>query len=371
MLTDSRSTYIELKVHGTNVVPAHKTEHLRFAISTVNLRVVSTPPPHKTGLWNVELEYQVWKSSSNPTSSKWKRLTRFDSSAIIVSKTANHSSIRAAVDSARPGGVVIVEPGHYIEDIHIAKPLELLTNVEGGKTLIVGQLIIESSNVTVGGFQFRALNPLKSSLMVKNATFVSVQNCQFYGNKQIKFSSHHSTSTLLLQTSKNVYLFNNFFEDCSLGLAIEDCTECDIVGNRFTSCLTAFQTFSSPNVKITRNFFSRNLVAFEVDSLDCVSRMLDENILEKNSAIVKKDQVLSRTDLEVLLDHSLVPKKLLSHSEFQYPAISSKVFIYGSCSMEPGQTPLFQSPTPCVYIRSELWCILYANCVPFNFTALQ
>ena len=357
MQTNLTSSYIKLKVHGIKVVPVRRAEYLEFAISTVNLRVVSTPPPHKTGLWNVELEYQVWKSSLNPTNSKWKRLTRFDSSAMIVSKTADHSSIQAAVDSARPGGVVIVEPGHYIEDIHVAKPLELLVSEEGGKTLIVGQLTIESSNVTVGGFQFHALNSLKSSLVVKNATFVSVQNCQFYGNKQFKFlthSSHCHTSTLLLQNSKNVNLFNNLFQDCSLGLSMDECTKCDIVGNSFTSCLTAFRTFSSPHVKITRNYFSRNLVAFEVDNLDLVSHVLDENILENNSAIVKKDQVLTRTDLEVLLDHSLLPEKPQSHSEFTDPAISSRVFIYGSCDMEPGQAPLFQSPNLCIYVRGEL-----------------
>ncbi len=343
-----------MKVHGSRVVPVQISEQLISAATAMSLNIVAIPPPHKIGLWIVELEYQIWNSSLN---SEWKRLTQFDSKVMVVDKTGTYTSMQAAVDSARPGGVVIVEPGHYFEDLHVAKPLKLLVRGDSSRTLIFGQLIIESTNVTVDGFQFHALNSLKSSLVVKNTTFVSIQNCQFYGNKQFKFISHSDhccTSALRLQNSVNFYLINSYFQDSSVGLAINNCTKCSIVGNSFTSCVAAFQSVSSNSIKISRNYFVRNLVALEIDSLELIDHILDKNVFEKNSAIVKKDKVLSRTDLEVLIDHSLVSKKQLSHFEFEDLAVSPKVLIYGSCDMESGQIPHFQSPDPCVYIRSEL-----------------
>ena len=336
------------------MVPVHLSEQLGSEFTTLNLRVVAVPPPHKIGLWIVELEYQVCDYSSN---SEWKQLTRSDLEAVIVDKTNPYTSIQAAVDSARPGGVVIVEPGNYFEDLHITKPLKLLARGDRSRTLIFGQLIIESSNVTVDGFQFHALNSLKSSLVVKNMTFVSIQNCHFYGNKQFKFlshSSHHRTSALHLQNSENFYLINSLFQDCSVGLSISNCTRCSIIGNSFTSCVAAFQMLSPNNIQIIRNYFVQNLVALESDSLELIDHILDKNVFEKNSAMVKKDKVLSRTDLEVLINHSLVSKKQLSHFEFEDLAVSPKVFVYGSCDMESGQIPHFQSPDPCVYIRGEL-----------------
>ena len=349
-----------MKVQGSRVVPVHMTEQLGSAFTTVNLKVVAMPPPNKIGLWNVELEYQVWNSSLNVTTSEWRRLTRYNSVAVVVSKTGTFTSIQAAIDSARPGGVVIVEPGHYVEDIHITKPLELLVRGDSSKTLLFGQLVIESSNVTVDSFQFHTLNPHKSSLIVKNTTSVSIENCQFYSNKQFKFLSHSNhprTSALRLQNSENFYLINSFFKDCSVGLAIDSCTKCNIVGNSFTSCLAAFQMSSSNSVQIARNYFVKNLVALEIDSLELIVHILDRNTFEKNSAVIKKDKLISRTDLEILIDHSLISKKQLSHYELEDLTLSPNVFIYGSCDMESEQTPHFQSPNPCVYIKGELYCI--------------
>ena len=331
------------------MIPVHVAEELESEFATVNLRIVAIPPPHKAGLWTMELEYQVWNSSLNL---EWKRLSRFGANVLVVGK---NDTIQVAIDSARPGGVIVIEPGHYFEDIHITKPLMLLAKGGSSGTLIFGRLTVESSNVTVGGFQFHALNSFKSSLIVKNTTSVSVQNCRFYGNKHFKFNSHYRMSALHLQNSKNFYLINSLFKDCSIGLAMNNCSGCNIVGNSFSSCVVAFQNFHSDSVKITRNHFIRNLVALERDSLELnVDHIVDNNVFEKNSAIIKKDKLLSRTDLEALVGHSLAPKNQLPHSESKDLAISSEVLIYGTCNPESEQAPHFQSPNPCTYLRGEL-----------------
>ena len=334
------------------MIPVHMAQQLESEFKSVNLRIVAIPPPHKAGLWIVELEYQVWNSSLN---SEWKWL---HSNATTVDKSGTYTTIQAAIDTVGPEGVIIVEPGHYFEDIRITKPMKLLARGESSRTLIFGQLIVESSNVTVDGFQFHTLNSLKSPLEVKNTTFVSIQNCRFYGNKQFKFlshSNHYPTSALRLQDSKNFYLINSLFKDFSVGLAIDNCTNCSIVGNSFTSCIAAVRTFPSDFVKFTRNYFVRNLVALESDSLEAVDRILDNNIFEKNSAIIKKDKLLSRTDLEVLIGRSIAPKSRLSRFETEDVAVSPEVFIYGTCDAECEQAPCFQSPNPCIYIRGELF----------------
>lgn len=337
------------------MIPVQIAERLESVFTTVNLRIIAIPPPHTAGLWIMEMEYQVWNSSMK---SEWKRLTRFDSkNAMVVDKTDTYTSIQAAIDSAGPGGVVIIEPSHYFEDIHITKPLKLLAREDSSETLIFGQLVVESSNVTVNGFQIHALNLLKSSLVVKNATSVSIQNCQFYGSKQFKFlshSNHHSTSALHLQNSDNFHLINNFFKDFSVGLSINNCTDCTIVGNSLTSCVAAVHTISSNGVKITRNYFVRNLVTLESESLELVDHILDNNIFEKNSAIFKRDKALSRIDLEELIGHSLAPKKQLSHFDSKDLAISPEVLIYGTCDAESEQHLRFQSYHPCIYIKGEL-----------------
>ena len=198
-----------MTVLGSRVLPAYVFEHFGATLETINLGVIATPPYNKSiGQWNLELEYQVWNSSSpKPIASEWKRLTKFDLTSVIVEKSGAYSSIQAAVDSASPESVIFVSPDHYLEDICISKPMTLLAGKNGQKAVIFGQILVESSNVTIDGFLFHALNSFKPSLVVINSSSVSILNCEFQSDKEIKFlmqlSHHPHTSALLLQTSQN------------------------------------------------------------------------------------------------------------------------------------------------------------------------
>lgn len=348
-----------MKAAGSKVVPVNMSENIQSSFTAINLKVLAVPPYNKTiGLWNLELEYQIWNSSRNPTNYEWKRVTWFnhtDPVTLVVHKNSKFSSIQAAVDSAKPGSVIIVNPGHYIEDVHITKPLRLLTGGEDShRTHIFGQLLIHSSNVTVDGFQFHTLNLLKSSLVVVNSSSVSIQNCKFQGDRELKFLSpyNHHMSAFYLQNSVNLYLINSIFKDCSIGLAIENCSDCNIVGNSFSSCLTGLQTSSSDGIRIVSNYLVKNLIALKVNDSVVFEHLLDENVFEKNSAVIKNDDKLfSRTDLEVMTDHPLGSKEQPSFSEG--PKLASEVLIYGSCEMELEQDRHFQSPNLCIYISGE------------------
>ena len=353
----STLSLIEMNAFGSRVVPVHVSGHLESTLETVNLRVIATPPHYnKTiGLWNLELEYQVWDLSQVQTNPQWKQLTQFSStSSLVVVKRTSYYSIQAAVDSALPGSIVIVDAGYYTEDVHINRPLKLMARKNGhGKTLIFGQVLIESSNVTVDGFLFHTMNSFKPSLIVVNSSSISIQNCEFRSDQENKFlsqSNHHHQhhpSAVHLQNSVNSRVINSFFKDCSLGLTIDNCTECSSIGNTFSSCIAAGQILSSHRVSITRNYFVRNTVALEVDSFKHLTQILNENIFEKNSVMIKKGKLFSRKELEVALDRPIRQEK--DSLSFEGPESSPKVLIYGSCEVKSEE----DVPDTCISIRGE------------------
>ena len=338
---------------GSRVLPAYVLENSGATLETINLGVIATPPYNKSiGQWNLELEYQVWNSSSpKPITSEWKRLTKFNLTSVVVEKSGAYSSIQAAVDSASPGSVIFVSPDHYVEDIYISKPLRLLSGKNGRKAMISGQILIESSNVTVDCFLFHALNSFKPSLVVINSSFVSILNCKFQSNKELKFLTqlghHPHTSALLLQTSQNLQIMNSLFRDCRVGLTIDDCTVCNVTGNTFSSCTTAMQSISSDSIRVTRNYFVRNFVALGIDSFEPLKHLLNGNIFEKNSVVIQNGTLSSTTELQLAIDHSIAEEQSLP---FKGPEIPSKVLIYGHLE----EHHHFQSPNPTfVYITGE------------------
>ena len=340
---------------GNRVIPVRVFEEIGSKFETINLRVVGTPPLYNRtiGLWNLELEYQVWNSSSKAATLEWKQLTQFNSVTLVVSRNGTYPSIQAAVDSANVGDVIFVSPGHYVGDIHISKPLSLLAGKNGRATVVFGQLLIESSNVTLDGFLFHTMSSFKPSLIIINSSSVSVLNCEFRGNREFKFVTrsdrHHRTSTIHLQNLVNSRIMNCLFKDCPVGITVENCTECNIIGDSFSSCLTAVQTVSSGSTHITRNYFEQNLIALDVDSLRPVAHFMDDNFFEKNSAMIRVNgRVFSRTDLEVAVNRSITNKRSFVSKRLK---ISSKTLVYGHSAM---QDPQYLSSEPFVYIKGEL-----------------
>lgn len=347
-----------MSVLGSRVLPAYIFEHLGATLEKINLGVIATPPYNKSiGQWNLELEYQVWNSSSlpKPITSEWKRLTKFDLTSVVVEKGGCYSSIQAAVEGANPGSVIFVSPDHYVEDIFISKPLRLLAGKNGPKTTIFGQILIESSNVTIDGFVFHTLNSFKPSLVVINSSSVSILNCEFRSNKELKFlmqiGHHPHTSALLLQTSQNLQIMNSLFKDCRAGLTIDNCTLCNVAGNTFHSCTAAMQTFSSDSIRVTRNYFVRNFVALGVDSFEVVKHLMNENIFEKNSVMIQNGTSFSTTELQLAVNHSVTDKQSFS---FKGPQMPSKVLIYGHSEEDHH----LQSPNPTfVHIMGEFFLL--------------
>lgn len=341
---------IEMTVVGSAVTPLHISENIDSTLDAISLRIVATPPCDRTvGLWNLKLEYQT--SNLLP----WKRVDRVSiSTSATVGKNSAYPSIQSAIDGIGSGGVVVVHPGHYNEDIRINKPLRLLMAGDGHKAILFGQLHIESSNVTVDGFQFHTTRRFKPSVTIVNSTFVSVQNCEFHGSKEVKFSTqsqHHRTSSLYLQNSVNVQVINSIFKDSAVGITINNCTGCGIRGSSFTSCFSAVQSFLSESINVARNYFSRNLAALEVDNLEYFSHVLDENVFEKNSAIAKTNgKLFSRSELEEIIGCSSVCG---TKTKFEQPEVSQTVLIYGSCEAELGSEPHPRSHDQCIYIKGE------------------
>lgn len=344
-----------MRALGSRVIPVHIFERLAM-FETINLGVIATPPYDRSvGQWNLELEYQVCNSSSpRPTTSEWKRLTKFNLTSVAVEKSGAYSSIQAAVDSVSPGSVIFVNPGHYVEDIYISKPLRLLTSKTGPKTIIFGQILIESSNVTIDGFLFHSTTPFKPSLKVINSSSVSILNCEFHSSKELKFLTqlghHPRTSALLLQTSQNLQVMNGLFKDCRVGVAIDDCTGCNITGSTFRSCITAVQAVSCGSVRITRNYFVQNFVALGIDNFELLEHILDENIFDRNSVMIQNGTFFSTTELQLAVNHSIADRQSFS---FKGPEISSKVLIYGHSEEDQSHSPTF------VYIRGEFYQYIY------------
>lgn len=333
---------MKLTASGTRILPVNISDNIELPLEAINLNVLAVHSLNtQSALWNLELEYQTG------TRSQWKQLAHSHSVTVDVGRKGAFTSIQAAVEGVPPGGVVNIGPGHYLEDVHIAKPV-VLRGVQGnGRAVVHGKVFIESSNVTVDGIQFSAVK----SLTIVDAHFVTIQNCEFHGSQKHKFTAHSNqiSSLLHVENSRNVKILNSIFSDCSLGLSIVNCSQCRAVGSTFTSCLTAVQAFSSESIIIMRNYFEQNLVALETDNFSHLPSALKENAFEKNSAMVKSSRLFSRTDLKDMFDLTILSSSDEQLLFFKPPAASSKVLVYGDCHAGSN----VPSTNPCVYIRGE------------------
>ena len=351
--SNNTACFISMKALGRNVVPFTSSGQFNTSCRMLDLKVMRRRPHLFTSLsqlsfasWNLELMYRTQKSQ------EWKCLHQFESSKAYYTVGVNRefNSIQEAVEGVPAGNVVLVDEGHYSEIIHITKPLKLLSVSGASRTIVLGQIMISSSNVTIDGFSFYSLNSTLSQMIVHNSSSISIQNCRFISNQKSDYISQQTAPLIQFKNSFNLLFINNFISDSKLGLLIENGTHSTIQTNAFESSSVAFKVVSSLETQVYANYFDKNVLALNIE---LASVYIVSNVFSRNLAVMETHNRTDDVTVGVNYGEGFSPLYLYSGHK---PTTISKVMVYGSC----GVSSQLGRRSACGYIQGMLH---YIDCV--------
>ncbi len=188
-------------------------------------------------------------------------------------------SIQAAVDAARPGGVIFIDPGTYLQTVTVAKPGIHLIGLSGG-----GGVVIENpgnadngitvagkgqgfdlENVTVEGFTDNGV--LLTGVQDFRLSHVTAVDNGEYGLFPVLSSdglienctaSGHADTGIYVGQSKDVLIRNCTAFDNVIGIEMENSTRVAAVGNESFNNTAGILIDLLPGLDV--NFASNNVI---------------------------------------------------------------------------------------------------------------
>jgi Right handed beta helix region len=135
------------------------------------------------------IEPRVRNRSDQPAGPVNLRVTKSASGT----RAGEHPSISAAVQAARPGDTIIVNPGDYLEFVRVDRTLSIVGAAQGNaKVVVAGDLWASGISVSchLEGIEFRAASPVKAyrervgdadaplmAIGVREGATLSIRNC--------------------------------------------------------------------------------------------------------------------------------------------------------------------------------------------------
>lgn len=259
----------------------------------------------------------------------------------------NGESIQRAISNIPPGGSILVQPGNYIENLYINKPVQIHSK---SASHIFGQIVVNASNVTLKGFTLYRLDPSSSALTITgHSSASSVLNCRIIGMPETKSLSQAGSAAAVNCTGCSELIFvNNIIENWKYGFRVDEEGSITVQSNVFRFCMAALEIVSTSTARLIRNFFVKNLLAIQIlqhKSIFVAQITAECNVFENNLAVVtSSDGVLeskisldglnyivgpsfdSETRLKPL--HHIYGSTLQSHPSLQMP---QRLHVSGSC----------------------------------------
>ncbi len=227
-----------------------------------------------------------------------------DSAVAAVGETS-YSTIQSAIDAASPGAVIEIEPGTYVENLTIDKPLTLRGNrqgdillqaadpespaisIRGGGLVAVSGFTITGSNVGVQVDETQVLLH-DNSISVQEA---GIQGWNFaqtgsvvMGNHFVGPSSGHvlyGTGLILLGVA-DWTVIGNTFEDLATGLLLAGGAAIHVENNQVSACGNGIRIGSVASVTLLQNEIVGNCVSGIVLS-ESAHVQLTENTIRSNA----------------------------------------------------------------------------------------
>ena len=217
----------------------------------------------------------------------------------------SYPTIQSAIDAASPGAVIEIEPGTYMENLTIDKPLTLRGNrqgdillqaadpespaisIRGGGLVAVSGFTITGSNAGVQVDETQVLLH-DNSISVQEA---GIQGWNFaqtgsvvMGNHFVGPSSGHvlyGTGLILLGVA-DWTVIGNTFEDLATGLLLAGGAEVHVENNQVSACGNGIRIGSVASVTLLENEIVGNCVSGIVLS-ESASVQLTENTIRSNA----------------------------------------------------------------------------------------
>lgn len=273
---------IKFEVAGTGVLPVKTEGTVQSTDCTVDLQVIASPPTHFSQdseraitSWNVDLKYRNQNSA-------WQSL-------VEPVEVTSDESIQQALGKVPPGASILVQPGKYVENLHITKPVHIISK---SSSHVFGQIVVDASNVTLNGLTFYPLDPSLSTITITALSSASfILNCRFTGTEEMKsLSDTESAAAVHCAGCSELSLVNNIIENWKHGLQVDKDSSITVQSNVFRSCTTAIKISHTSTASLIRNLFVENLVAIQIQQHDSMLQAqinAEANVFENNLITVE------------------------------------------------------------------------------------
>lgn len=254
------------------------------------------------------------------------------------------SHIQIAIDTSKPGDIIIVSDGVYRETITISKSLNL-QNKASHHPIIDGmynQSIVQITqpNVNIRGFVIRNSSGAQQSCGIRcNASTITISQCQFYRTKsgiRIEKTANNSISNCLFHTngegiaiidSRNIIIKTNDFTHNGLGIncnhsSFIDIHDCYATINGIgiflndSTQITIRNTASFNNNDNQGGIFLNNCEQIRIENsriehngfgikpFDCKNIFINESTIQYNTHV----GVFAERTVDLFLKHCLLTK---------------------------------------------------------------
>ena len=273
---------IKFEVAGTGVLPIKTEGTVQSTYCTLDLQVIASPPTHFSqdseriiASWNVDLKYRNQNSA-------WQSL-------VEPVEVTSDESVQQVLGKVPPGASILVQPGKYVENLHITKPVHIISK---SSSHIFGQIVVDASNVTLNGLTFYPLDASVSTITITALSSASfILNCRFTGTEEMKsLSDTESAAAVHCSGCSELSLVNNIVENWKHGLQVDEDSSITVQSNVFRSCETAVKISHTSTASLIRNLFAENLVAIQIqlhDSMLQAQINAEANVFENNLVTVE------------------------------------------------------------------------------------
>jgi parallel beta-helix repeat protein len=197
--------------------------------------------------------------------------TQAGAKVLIVDSSGggNHTLIQEAVEGARTGDIIIVNPGVYRENIIVDKDLTILSNLslssnDTNRTFIIGAasdsdvIDIYSNNVTIEGFYIiGGSSGMERDLIGINLE--SVENCSVSNSTLVL-----NDIGICLNNSTSNYLDNNLVSLGKKGISLVDSSENMVSNNTVIRDSYGFSLNNSTNNTLINNTAEDNILGISL-----------------------------------------------------------------------------------------------------------
>jgi parallel beta-helix repeat protein len=156
-------------------------------------------------------------------------------------------NFRDAIDRTEEGGLVVIDPGNYEEQLNIDKPLSII-----GKNFpsLNRKIIINSNKISISGLN---VTDSESGICMKNHNYINISNSYINvnGNRCIGVCAENCHNCSFYNNTLNINT-NNYMSDRYIGMYLKNCGDCTISTNKISGYNTIGVFITNSGIDTTK-----------------------------------------------------------------------------------------------------------------------